>query len=410
MKLPRVALVSDLREEHWHSMDLIAEMLLLNLRTPDSRVFDAIQVRPAMMRRLTRLPVVGRARTAETADRIINRLWDYPRWLRPRSGDFDLFHIIDHSYAHLVTSLPPGRCLVTCHDLDAFQGALPNSGRGSFVGRALGKRLIHGLTRARKIVCVSVATCDELMSYGIVPPARLTVVPNGVHPACGPWPDLAADREAAKLLGSADVSRPELLHVGSTIPRKRIDVLLEVFAALRTDFPSLRLIRVGDTFTSDQQRLIWRLSLDDHITILPFVDRRVLAAVYRRAALLLQPSDREGFGLPVAEAMACGTPVVASEIPALREVGGLAATYCPVGDITRWVSQVSTLLEERVTEPDRWRVRRAAGTAQAQRFNWREHARRMTEVYRELLSEVSAAGVFAGRLPTASAERRSSGE
>ena len=69
------------------------------------------------------------------------------------------------------------------------------------------------------------------------------------------------------------------------------------------------------------------------MTVLPFVDRRVLAAVYRRVALLLQTSDREGFGLPVAEAMTCGTPVVASDLPALREVGGPAATYCPVGDV-----------------------------------------------------------------------------
>ena len=120
-------------------MDLVAEMLLLNLRTPEARLVDATELRPRMTRRLTRLPLVGRTATADTADRILNRVWDYPRWLRSRVGDFDLFHIIDHSYAHLATRLPAGRSLVSCHDLDAFRGVLPGleAGRSSN-GRSAG--------------------------------------------------------------------------------------------------------------------------------------------------------------------------------------------------------------------------------------------------------------------------------
>ena len=67
--------------------------------------------------------------------------------------------------------------------------------------------------------------------------------------------------------------------------------------------------------------------------MLPFLDRATLAAVYRRSALVLLPSEREGFGLPVLEALACGTPVVASDIDALREVGGDAVRYCPAEDV-----------------------------------------------------------------------------
>jgi glycosyltransferase involved in cell wall biosynthesis len=122
--------------------------------------------------------------------------------------------------------------------------------------------------------------------------------------------------------------------------------------------------------------------------------------------LLLQPSDREGFGLPVAEAMACGTPVVASDLPALREVGGGAATYCPVGDIARWSNSVAELLRERDNDVEAWRVRRAAGTAQARRFNWPEHARRMMDVYRELLNEIASRDATARPLVFADAKRR----
>jgi glycosyltransferase involved in cell wall biosynthesis len=214
------------------------------------------------------------------------------------------------------------------------------------------------------------------------------VIPNGVHPTCSQRPDARADREAAELLGAVPPNTIELLHVGSTIDRKRIDVLLDAVAALRRAWPSVRLIRVGDTFTAAQARQVRRLGLGNAVTVLPFVDRRVLAALYRRAALLLQPSEREGFGLPVAEAMASGTPVVASYITALVEVGGRATTYCPVGDVGAWVSAVAELLDERMSAPTDWRARCAASVAHARRFSWREHARQMTELYRELLPHI----------------------
>ena len=389
MKLPRVAIVSDLREERWHSMDLVAEMLLLNLKAPDLRVVDPTELRPVMVRRFSRLPFAPQS-FAETADRITNRVWDYPRWLESRRDEFDIFHVVDHSYANLVHVLPAKRTIVTCHDLDAFQGVLPGSRGGTLVSRALAHRLLDGLQSAARVVCVSQAGRDQLLSYDVVDASRVTVIPNGVHPTCTHRPDPRADRELEELLGPVSPTTLELLHVGSTIARKRIDVLLESVASLKRLWPHLRLIRVGDTFTSAQERQINQLGLRESVTVLPFVDRRVLAAVYRRATLLLQPSEREGFGLPVAEAMASGTPVVASRIPALVEVGGQAATYCPVGDVRAWVATISELLDERASSSEDWQQRCTASLAQARRFSWREHARRMTVLYRDLLPHIRA--------------------
>lgn len=389
MKLPRVAIVSDLREERWHSMDLIAEMLLLNLRAPDLRLVDPTELRPAMVRRFSRLPFSLRG-VAETADRITNRVWDYPRWLESRRDEFDVFHVVDHSYANLVHVLPANRTIVTCHDLDAFQGVLPGSRGGTMVSRALAYRLLDGLQAAARVVCVSQAGRDQLLAHDVVQASRVTVIPNGVHPTCTHRPDPRGDREVEELLGPASPHTPELLHVGSTIPRKRIDVLLESVAILKRLWPNLRLIRVGDTFTPAQQRQVTQLGLADAVTVLPFVDRRVLAAVYRRATVLLQPSEREGFGLPVAEAMASGTPVVASRIPALVEVGGPAAMYCPVGDVRAWVAAISELLDERAASSDDWRQRCVVSLTHARRFNWHEHARRMTILYRDLLPHIRA--------------------
>ena len=388
MRVPRVAVVADLAEERWHSMDLVAEILMLGLRTPKARVVDATQVRPAMVRRLTRIPGLNRWQRAETADRIINRLWDYRRSLASRASDFDLFHIVDHSYAHLVTTLPQGRSLVMCHDVDAFEGVLPGTRSRSIVGRLLARQLLEGLIAARKIVCGSVATRNELVASGVVPASQIAVVPYGVHPSCAPWPDPPADADAERALGPVDAGCPELLHVGSTIPRKRIDVLLDVFAALRRRHSSLKLIRIGGPFTTRQQRQVSQLGLSGYVKVLPFLERRVLAAVYRRAAVVLQPSDREGFGLPVAEAMACGTPVVASDLPPLRDVGRIQATYCAVGDVAAWTATLSALLDEREHDTDGWRARRAAAIVEARRFDALQHAQKMLDLYRELIPEL----------------------
>jgi glycosyltransferase involved in cell wall biosynthesis len=369
-------------------MDLVAEMLLLDLRTPEARFVRATDVRPRMTRRVTRVPLVGSSATADTADRILNRVWDYPRWLRSRAGVFDLFHITDHSYAHLATRLPAGRSLVTCHDLDALRGVLPGSHGGSIIERALGRQLLKGMRAARKILCVSAATRDELVAAEVVPAERVAVVPNGVHPAYNARSEPSADQEAASLLGPPCSRRHELLHVGSTIPRKRLDVLLNVVSVVRRKDPRVRLIQVGGALTASQRGLASSLGLDDHIAVLPFVNQQVLAAVYRRAALLLQTSDREGFGLPVAEAMTCGTPVVASDLPVLREVGGPATTYCPVADVERWAVTAAVLLEERASDSGSWRRRQADAVAWAQRFNWQAHARAILDIYRELLSSV----------------------
>ena len=371
-------------------MDLVAEMLLLNLRTPEARTVDATELRPRLTPRLTRLPFLRSAAAADTADRILNRVWDYPRWLTPQIGEYDLFHIVDHSYAHLARQLPAGRTVISCHDVDAFRGVLPGTHGGSLVERALGRRLLEGLLSAQRILCCTDATRKQLIASGVVKSDRVLVIPHGVHPACSPLADAVGDRDAAALIGEPDGKRVELLHVGSTIPRKRIDVLLEVLAALGSRYPQLRLIRVGGPFTTSQQRLVERLKLQDRIVAVPFVTPRVLSAIYRRAALLLQTSDREGFGLPVAEAMACGTPVVASDLLALREVGGTSSTYAPVGEIETWTSAVSALLDERSRDLESWQRRRSEGIAWARRFDWRVHTTATVAVYHQVLDAAQA--------------------
>ena len=382
MKPVRVGVVCDLREEGWHSMDLVADMLLDALPSVSAGRIAATRLRPPMIRRWTRLPVVGGGNRARLGDRLTGRLWDYPRWLRPRRGDFDVFHIVDHSYAHLIRALPAERTIVTCNDTDAFEAAREGAASRLDPSRLLAVHVLDGISRASHVACISEATRQDLISTGRVDPSRTSVVYLGAHPTCTPAPDAIADAEIERQLGPRGF---EVLHVSSTIPRKRIDVLLEVFSRFRRIQPDITLVRVGGPLTREQQRLAERLNVIDSLVQLPFLERPQLAALYRRASVVVLPSDREGFGLPVVEAMACGTPVIASAIPALREVGGSAALYCQPGDVNGWVEGLVQLHREQADGVARER-RRTACLSAAAVFDWRRYAAQMAALYQQPLA------------------------
>ena len=376
----RVAIVADLLEERWPSMDLVADMLM-------SHIPPASAVTPALLRPSFTWPVFaanGNGAAPPTIQRIAHRFWSYPRWLRQQPTS-DVYHIVDHSYAHLAHDLPAGRVVVTCHDTDAFQSLVHPAPRTSGLPIWLVKRIASGLQRAAAIICDSEATRAELVASGLVPIARTSVLPIGVHPQCTAAQDGAADEAAAELTGPCGSS--ELLHVGSTIPRKRIDVLLETLAEVVRVRPDARLWRVGGPLSAEQARRAADLGVYDRLVMMPFVSRGVLAALYRRAALVLLPSEREGFGLPVVEAMACGTPVLCSDLPVLREVAADAAEYCPVGKPHDWAVRVHDLLDERESRPDRWRVRQLAGIARAADFSWARYATGMQQVYARVAAQ-----------------------
>jgi glycosyltransferase involved in cell wall biosynthesis len=390
----RLAVACDYPEEGWTSMDLVGRMILAHLAARHADAVAACDVRPPFRRRLTRADGAARGRAARNADRLLNRFVDYPRAVRglARVGAFDLLHVVDHSYSQLVHAAPPGRAVVTCHDLDTFACLLePARCPRPLWFRAMTRRILAGLREAAAIACDTEATAAALRARGLVDPARIHVVPLGIDPACTPEPDPIADASAARLLGPADPQGPpELLHVGSTIPRKRIDVLLEVVAAVRRAYPDALLVRVGGALEPAQQRLARSLGLADAVVTLPFLDRATLAAVYRRAAAVLQPSEAEGFGLPVAEALACGAAVLASDIPALREVGGAAARFLPVGAVASWAEAAADLIEGHRRRDAPWHALRAAGPGQAARFGWPAHVDRLVAIYHAVLAGAAA--------------------
>jgi glycosyltransferase involved in cell wall biosynthesis len=284
---------------------------------------------------------------------------------------------VDHTYAQLVHALPPGRTGVYCHDLDAFRAILePEKEPRPAWFKAMAWTTLKGLQRAAVVFHSTGAVREELLRHGVVPPERLVHAPPGASPEYGPEP-VAGDTsdEVLRPLGG----RPYVLHVGSGIPRKRVDVLLEVFAALRREHPELRLVQQGAALTEAQRAQVARLGIGEALLQPSKLDRATLAGLYRKARAVLVTSESEGFGLPVIEAMACGTPVVASDLPVLREVGGDAITYAPVGDLAAWTEAVHRVLES--SEPDAARSQRIA---RGRGYSWRNHARIILDTYRQL--------------------------
>lgn len=390
----RVAVVADFAEEGWPSMDLVADALFDRLRVEHADEVSAVLIRPRFKRRFTRAGTAagreGVRRVMFNADRLLNRFVDYPRLLTRTRGDFDVIHITDHSYAHLVRHVTARRAIVTCHDLDAFRAVIePSAAPRSKPFRMMATRVLSGLGAAAMVACDSAATRDEVLRHRLVAPERTVVIPNGVAPIFRVQPDPQADREAERMLGPIRADAVEILHVGSTIARKRIDVLLRTFAGIREAHPAARLVRVSGPFTAEQARLVRKLGIGDATAVLPFVEPAVLAAIYRRAALVLITSEHEGFGLPLVEAMACGAPVLASDLAVLREVGGGAAEFAPVGDVPSWTSTALRLLRERAHEPAGWSARRANAIRHAAQFSWSEYARRYVELYRQVASSAA---------------------
>ena len=358
-------------------MDLCGDMLLDHLPRDGPLRIEAARLCPPFRRLATRVPVVGRRHAAFNADRLLNRFVHFPQCACHAIQRFDLFHVADHSYGQLVHALPAGRTGVYCHDVDAFRClfdavAYPRP----LWFRAMSQRILSGLRKAAIVFHSTTAVAEEIKRAGLIDPDRLVLAPYGVSPEFTP----GATQTPVELPWLAEINgRPWVLHVGSCIARKRVDVLLDVVAALRETVPDVRLVKVGGEWTAGHRQRIAQLRLTGAITHVPGLTRGELAEVYGRAEVVLVPSEAEGFGLPMIEALACGATVVASDIPALREAGGPAAIYAPVGDVGAWSGVVANLLTNSAAAPPR-----ADRLAWAGRFTWAAHAAIIARAYHAL--------------------------
>ncbi|MEV5706128.1 glycosyltransferase family 1 protein [Actinoallomurus sp. NPDC052274] len=230
---------------------------------------------------------------------------------------------------------------------------------------------------AAAVITVSANSAREIGREFGVPEERLHVVPHGID--TGRFhPDRRAD---APLLAPLRLPERFVLHLGNLDPRKNIPALVEAVGRPEISRLGVRLVVAGGPFRGSEpiERL---LAVTPHVRYLGQVPAELVAPLMRAASVFALPSSHEGFGLPVVEAMACGTPVVTSDRGALPEVtGGAAHVVTDLGP-----ASIAAALREVLTDDGLTARLRARGEANARRYAWTECARRHLEIFSGLVS------------------------
>jgi glycosyltransferase involved in cell wall biosynthesis len=308
------------------------------------------------------------------------RYFLYPQRLRREAKRADVVHILDHAYAHLLSSVRRRPAVVTVHDLmPVIVLRSPTGGIAESFRNRLLRRTLKALRQGDAFLVGTEWLKRELATW-LGDDAQIRVVPFGV--------DRAFFREArgGRERGRSDWRIPDdafvVLHVGSTVERKNVPLVIQTVARLRMEVGvDVYLLQVGGRLTNDHQQLIDRLGLSRVVRSIPAAYERTLRRAYRAADVLLFPSLYEGFGFPVLEAFASGLPVITSGAGGLREVGGDAAVIVEGRDPADYVQALIELSEDQ----DRREALVALGMDRAESFTWRRTAEQTAEVYRSFL-------------------------
>ena len=302
----------------------------------------------------------------------------FPHFLKQFNAN--LYHIPLNS----VSWWMPRPYVLTIHDMSSLLFPARQDIRGTMHQ----ERYRRGALRASCVIAVSNSTHRDVEQVLHVPADRIRTIYSAPDPAFSGAFDAVHDRQ---ILDRYSIHYPFILYAGAIRPQKNIPRLIEAFAVLRAEldqhpeFSDLHLSVIGDEITRNPavRRAAAQARIEPYVRFLGFVPTETLRVFYRAATVFAFPSLYEGFGLAPLEAMACGTPVVASDIPALVEAVGTAALLVSPDN----VFDIARGLHEILLDDDRRRQLSNAGRAQAARFQWERTAGEVLAIYREILSK-----------------------
>lgn len=268
-------------------------------------------------------------------------------WMRQLGFDADT---VVYSPTHHGLPMQSGQ-IITVHDLICLR--FPAQHRPQYLFFRFG--LPRLLRKCKAVFTVSETSRRDIAeTYGF-PEDRIFVVPNGV------------DRSLFKVQRSQVADRPYLLMVGARYPHKNIDEVLDRHAHW-ADRYELRITSCVGAYRKSLERKVQELGLTGRVHFLDYVSREQLIDLYQGSAALLYPSKWEGFGIPPLESLACGVPVIASDIPVHREVLGDAGIFVRLGDDASWAEGFSVL-----DMPERILLIKSAAGHMLEKWSW-EHS------------------------------------
>jgi glycosyltransferase involved in cell wall biosynthesis len=312
-------------------------------------------------------------------DSYVTRFLRYPLAASRRRAD--VYHVVDHGYGHVAALLPRERVVMSCHDLMLMRAAEGDAGfRPGRASLARFRWSTSYLRRAARVVTPSETTKRDVVRLRGVSPDRISVVPYGVD---GRFRPMSADERAALRAKLVGPHRHALLHVSTGDPYKNVPGTLRVLAELRARGGDVALVRVGKPLTAAERDVARALRIEDAIIDAGRVTDERLVEIYNACDVLLFPSFYEGYGWPPLEAMACGTPVVASDCPSLVEIADGAALLAPARDVAALARAVQSLLDSDELAADM----RARGIARAAQYTWRRTVDGFAFVYERVAEE-----------------------
>lgn len=349
--------------------NLLYELLKLNDEAEYFLYYDARQ--QTVNRCPSNMRVHARPVQISTGDRF--HFWE--QFALPKALAKDGISLL-HSPANTLPFFWRGPCVVTVHDT-TIQERRDKTRIDQFYYNGLQPMALKKAARVLTVSRFSQGNIEKLLG---IPETRIRVIHNGISPVFRLLEDESAV-EAVK--GRFGIRGDYIFNAGGESPWKNVPRLIEAFAAMNS---SLSLVVTGIRSEKIRGELAGRieaLGLKGRVLLLSYVSSEELIALYNGARLFVYPSLLEGFGFPPLEAMACGTPVAASNAASIPEVTGDAA-YLFDG---MKIDEMTEAMKRMLADGELRASLRAKGFDRVKQFTWQNNARQTFEVYREVLGE-----------------------
>lgn len=345
MSEPRILLIGNIKEDGSKSMQVYLNYLKKNFHNIDI-VSPSTKIRPFFYKNFI-YPL-----------KIIKK-----RFL----NNYDIFHIVDHSYGNLAYFLSKDKTIITCHDLIQLKTNI-----GTWRSRLFFRFYLLGLKRAKKIIADSKNTKKDIIDILNISSEKIKVVPLvSINKNIFTKLDKKVIKQKYEL-------RDEyiLLSVGGFAYKNTL-LILKTLNKLKKEFPKIRLIKIGD-FTEEESKFIKEKNLENLIIKKKNLSEKEIVEMYNLADILVFPSLYEGFGIPPLEAMACGTPVIVSNTSSLPEVVGNAGILINPYSVNELTDAIKKIKNNKNIQKDLIKK----GLKNLQRFDKKKIIEKISKIYK----------------------------